>query len=308
MKGRDITVSLNPTYHCNFRCDFCYLTPEQLADKNKLDIERLNAMVKEIHTSGYSVSHVDLYGGEVGLLPEDYLEALDEAFESDLPTLNIITNLSVINPYFLRDHVGLSVSYDFSARQAHEKVFENMMMIDKDLAVLILASPAVLKMNVDDMIDELNMLSNVVSVEIKPYSTNQANQHQVSFKDFEEFVKKWIESPVEKNFSFENENRLERSLSGEYDAFSDDHVYITPDGKWGVLEFDDEDHEFFLEFDRLYEYTEWAIKENQRVHANSFCKNCEYLGRCLTEHYRNVTSLDNSCNGFKHLLDWYKVG
>lgn len=308
MGNRDITVSLNPTYLCNFRCDFCYLTPEQLADKKKLSIERLKEMMAELRYEGYRVSHVDLYGGEVGLLDEDYLLDLEDTFWKEMPTVNIITNLSVINPYFLRENVDLSVSYDFSARQAYEKVYENMMMTDKDLAVLILASPEVLAMDVDDMIDELNMLSNVVSVEIKPYSTNQANQHQVSFKDFEEFIKKWIDSPVEKNFSFENQNRLERSLSGEYDAFSSNHVYITPDGKWGALEFDDNDNEFFLEFESIKEYEDWAVLENARVHANSFCSKCEYLGKCLTEHYRNVTSLDNSCNGFKHLLDWYKVG
>ena len=50
-------------------------------------------------------------------------------------------------------------------------------------------------MDVDFMVSTLNMITNVESVEIKPYSTNQANQHNVTHKDFEDFVIKWLEHP-----------------------------------------------------------------------------------------------------------------
>ena len=33
---KPITVSINPSYFCNFRCDFCYLTSEQLGDQKDL--------------------------------------------------------------------------------------------------------------------------------------------------------------------------------------------------------------------------------------------------------------------------------
>ena len=36
-----ITVSINPTYYCNFRCDFCYLTEEQLSDRKIIKREDL---------------------------------------------------------------------------------------------------------------------------------------------------------------------------------------------------------------------------------------------------------------------------
>ena len=29
-----INLSINPSYHCNFRCNWCYLTPKQLAYKD----------------------------------------------------------------------------------------------------------------------------------------------------------------------------------------------------------------------------------------------------------------------------------
>ena len=53
-----ITLSVNPTYYCNFRCDFCYLTEEQLRDPHfmasritqeqwKTLKSKLNKMLKE---------------------------------------------------------------------------------------------------------------------------------------------------------------------------------------------------------------------------------------------------------------------
>jgi hypothetical protein len=145
-----------------------------------------------------------------------------------------------------------------------------------------------------------------ISEEIKPYSSNQANQHPVSFKDFEVFVKKWIESPVDKKFTFVNELLIQDTISKERNSFSDDHVYITPSGNFGVLEFDLNDNEFFLEYSTFEQYLTWCEKEKLRVSKNKFCKNCEYYGHCLSEHLREVKDINNSCNGFKLLIDWYK--
>jgi sulfatase maturation enzyme AslB (radical SAM superfamily) len=302
---KPITISLNPTYLCNFRCDFCYLTPEQLADNKKLDPAVLASLVEDMRQNGYQVDHVDLYGGEIGLLTPTYLEKLDEILNTNAePTVNVITNLSRINSYFLHDYVDLSVSYDFKARQNHQEVFHNIAKLGKDVAVLMLASPELLKENVDEMIVMLNSLQNVKSVEIKPYSANQANMLNVTDKDFEEFVKRWMLSPVEMNFSFINAQRIKDSLDGSYTAYSDSHVYITPAGKYSVLEFDESGNEFFLELDTFKEYLDWTEVERKRVGENAICKACPYLGRCLTEHYRDVKSLDDSCNGFRLLLDW----
>ena len=154
------------------------------------------------------------------------------------------------------------------------------------------------------MIIMLNACSSIESVEIKPYSTNQANQQGVTHKDFEEHVKKWITSPIRKKFDFINEGRIMRSLRQEYNAFSNDHIYITPNGKFGVLEFDKDDNEYFKELDTFEQYEEWA--ENEPIHnVSEICRRCPYYGHCLTEHYRYVTDLTYSCNGYRGLLDWY---
>jgi hypothetical protein len=93
-------------------------------------------------------------------------------------------------------------------------------------------------------------------------------------------------------------------LEKTYNSFSDDHVYITPSGNFSVLEFDLNDNEYFLELDSFDKYLYWAEKE--KINLSPICKQCKYMGHCLTEHYRYVKDLNNSCNGYKGLLEYYE--
>lgn len=299
------TVSVNPTYLCNFRCDFCYLTEEQLADNNKLEVVDFDELFREV-CSHKDVTHVDIYGGEVALLSNDYLEAIHRIIRAQSTAqVNVITNLSKTHDYFLRDDVTLSVSYDFECRRDHAKVLANILSLPKDVAILMLASPCLLEKDVGEMISVFNSIANVASVEIKPYSSNQANQLNIDYRDYEGFVAKWLEYP-NKHFHFMNETHIKESLAGVNNAFSDDHVYITPNGRFGVLEFDDSDNEYFLELETFEDYIGWSNQEKGRVLEQSLCKQCEFKGRCLTEHYRKVESLDKSCNGYFNLLKYYE--
>lgn len=305
--SKKINLSINPIYLCNFRCKFCYLTEEQLSDKKIIGLDTLEKKLIELKENKYYIDHVDLYGGEIGLLPEHYLYSLDNLLEKyDNPSINVITNFYKINRYFLEDHVDISVSFDFEAREKHDHVLQNIIKFKKDISILMLASPKLLDLDVDYMIKIFNSISNIKTVEIKPYSQNQANSLNVSDLDFEEFVKKWISSKVTKNFEFTNLVNIKKSLNKNYNAFSDNHLYITPYGKFAVLEFDYQNKEYFFELESLKDYEKWCLKEKNRVKENEFCKKCDYLGNCLTEHYRDVQSLENSCNGFKKMLDWAK--
>ena len=301
---KEITVSINPSYFCNFRCDFCYLTPEQLGDQKRISMSDLDNRLNEISLKR-NISWVDLYGGEIGALKKNVFYGMRDIIRRHYGgKINIITNFSMLHNGFFEKDFYLSVSYDFEAREKSDRVYQNMMRSKVPIAVLILASEKVLKMNVDYMITMLNACSSVESVEIKPYSTNQANQQGVTHKDFEDHVIKWLESPINKKFDFINEARIIDSLEGRYNAFSNNHIYITPNGKFGVLEFDKNDNEYFKELDTFEEYEVWA--DNEPVNnVSDICRKCVYYGKCLTEHYRYVTDLKYSCNGYKGLLDYY---
>jgi hypothetical protein len=281
------------------------LTEQQLSDSKLLDLGRLSEMIAEI-SSQKKIEMVDLYGGEVGLISKEYWNNLIDVLHMyGIEDINLITNLSALNDITIDPRVYTSVSYDFDAREDSERVWKNMALLNKPFSILMLASPKLIEKNVDEMIEAFNTLNRLTSVEIKPYSSNQANQLNINFKEYEEFVKKWITSPVQKRFVFGNEIQIQESINKQKNSFSDDHVYITPTGKYGVLEFDLNDNEFFLEYETLDKYFDWCKKEKIRVSKNKFCNSCEYYGSCLSEHLREVKSLDNSCNGFKLLLDWY---
>lgn len=299
-----MVLSINPWYYCNFRCSFCYLTEEQLSDKKLLPLDKLEQRLIEI-TAVSKIDMVDLYGGEVGLLPVSYVKSLKELLHAyGIYDINVITNLSMINEITTDPDFFISVSYDFSAREKHELVFRNMAQLTTPFSVLMLASPKLLEYDVNEIVETLNLLPNLQSVEIKPYSQNQANQHNLQYTQFEEFVKSFLENK-NKNFTFVNEKLIQRVLDKTRNSFSDDHVYITPSGNYGVLEFDLNDREYFQEYETLDEYFEWCELEKVRVQKNKFCSSCEYFGNCLSEHLREVKSLDNSCNGFKKLINWY---
>ncbi len=300
---RKINISLNPTYLCNFRCNFCYLTSEQLADKNKLPLHLLEARLLELSSKGIVVDHIDLYGGEVALLGDNYLYELDSILNKySSPTINIITNLSKVVNYFNEDYIDLSVSFDFEAREQSDRVLNNIIKLKKEIAILMLASPQLLKTDIDLMINTFNSIANITSVEIKPYSSNQANQLGISFKEYEIFIENWLRKTKDANFEFINRKQINQAIQKKNNAFSDDHIYITPNGKYSVLEFDENEDEFFLELNSIEDYFKWCDKEKNRVKKNKFCSHCDFLGHCLTEHYRTVHSLDNSCNGFINLL------
>ena len=306
------SVSINPLYQCNFRCPFCYLTLNQLKEHTRLKIADLRQRLIEI--SIYKkITHVDLYGGELTILPEPYVLAMIEVIRDFYEgPISVITNLSRTPKWLDREDIDISVSWDFTEREQYERVIENMIGLNKPFHVLMLASSGMINWS-DDRISSavniFNTLAKVSSVEIKPYSTNQASNDDVSFTDYEQFIKRWIELSPENSRSYEfvTENNIKNVLAGNGHAWSDDHIYIAPSGKFAVLDFDINDREFFLPVHNFEEYLEWTLCETLMVNSNVCCRVCEFRGKCLSEHLRVTTNVDiNSCSGFKGLLEWYR--
>lgn len=304
-----ISLSINLSYYCNFRCNFCYLSDQQLSTSERITPSLLFEKLQEIG-SHRKIVHVDLYGGEVGLLPTAYLEEIYKIIRIFYSApISVITNLSHIHPFFLKDDVDLSVSWDYIARQSHEKVFANIKSLAKPIHILMLASRKLLDITDQEFSDLhvlLGQLDNVVSLEIKPYSKNKHHLMDVTFNEFENWVKKWIQLKPQYSFEFINETKIRQSLQRQYKSWSDEHLYITPDAKLAVLEFDINDLEYFMELDSIHDYFSWAKLEKEKVTNNLYCSKCSYLGSCLSEHLQNVKSMEHSCNGFRGLLDWYK--
>jgi hypothetical protein len=185
----------------------------------------------------------------------------------------------------------------------NDKVLTNIIGFSKPIPLLMLATDQLCLVDPVDIAEVLNSISTVGSLEIKPYSQNRFNSYEMDWTVFEEWIKKWLE--LDLNFELVNRRLLEESVSKQYNAFSDNHLYIMPNGDMNVLDFDLNDREYFKLIPTMADYYKWVEQEREMIKNNKFCKNCQWQGHCATEHYRNVKSLDKSCNGFKHLLDWY---
>ena len=304
----NITLSLNPSYFCSERCDFCYLLPSQLADRTTLSIDKLSTMLEEV-SQYYTIEHIDLYGGEPTLLPRDYIMDLMTVLSQYVSYVNVNTNLVTL-PLWLQEIAFFypCVSFDGTAREKEDIVLANMEKLGQHRAysVITLASEKVVQNSPNVILEKLMIAGGAVSWEIKPYSSNQSNQQGVSYIQYVDYVYDALRACKVVDIHLVNQDYLNDVLSHKRNAFSDDHLYITPQGKFAVLEFDLNDHEYFLELSNIKEYKEWCIKERDRISNNRFCNQCEYFGRCLTEHYREVKHIGNSCNGFYHLIKRYE--
>jgi hypothetical protein len=271
----------------------------QLRDKSLIDLNILDGKLIEAG----NIEHVDIYGGEPGTLPVQYVTELLDLLKRHTSSINVISNFSVVPEWFHRSDLTVSASYDWTEREQHTKVLNNIIGFSKPIPLLMLATASLCQVDPREIAQVLNSIRTVGSLEIKPYSTNQFNQHGMDWMVFEEWIKVWLS--LDLNFELVNRNILENSISGVYNAYSDNHLYIGPDGEFSVLDFDLNDKEYFRHIRDMDDFKKWTIAEKKMVQGNKFCKECKWQGKCVTEHYRNVTSIDRSCNGFKNLLDWY---
>ncbi len=294
-----MVISLAPSFHCNFRCPWCYLSVDQLRDKSLLDLSTLEQKLQEVAP----IDHVDIYGGEPATLPTHYVEQLLEVLQKYTKSINVISNFSVVPKWFHRADLSISASYDWTFREHHEKVINNIIGFSRPIPILMLATEELCRVDPKEIASVLNAIQTIKSLEIKPYSTNQFNQHNMDWTVFEEWIKQWLN--LDLKFELVNRSLLERSVQKIYNAYSDNHLYLGPDGSFSVLDFDLNDQEYFRPMRDLNEYKQWIANERKMVQQNEFCSTCQWQGHCATEHYRNVKSIDRSCNGFRNLLDWY---
>ena len=159
-----MNVSFNPLTLCNFRCSFCYLTEEQLRSQRYCPANVYESRLKEIPEP---IEMVDIYGGEIGLLPAPELDRLiDISLHYSEQPVNLITNLSKIHPSFLRDDIELSVSFDFNCREKSHQVLDNILMLERPIHILMLASDGLIHQDVEHMISFFNTIANNISTTI----------------------------------------------------------------------------------------------------------------------------------------------
>ena len=87
MKKTPLVVNICPSLFCNNRCRYCYISDSGRSKLHPLlDLDVLEQRLEEIKAE-YEVPKVNLYGGEITLLSQDYLRDLKAAILRHVPDI-----------------------------------------------------------------------------------------------------------------------------------------------------------------------------------------------------------------------------
>ena len=283
MKKR-LAISINPTYACNLDCSFCYL--KDLHDKTIMDLDLLEKQLEDI-SQIYEFVYIDLYGGEITILPEDYINRLISIIEKYTSEISLVTNLIKVPEWLYRCKYQFCASWDYIYRPKHELVLKNCEDYYNKTGIgipLVLTSPDLYKHK--EIVRELIDKPYIKSFDIKPCMKTSANGVERSLEDYENLVKYFIENPIKPFFtnSFLLNNKKDRYL----------HIFINPYNKFVDVKYDDKGNERFEEVNIN------SLNDNIPIE----CTTCEMFEYCQNEHCNIYLNDGYDCYGLKKLLQW----
>jgi hypothetical protein len=219
----------------------------QLGSKDLLPIPVLAGRLEDILNSGYRIGQVEIDGGELTLMPEEYLYSLKWILHYyGITDIVLITNLtSITSSVIMDDQFSLAVSYDFEHTEQQEKVWNNLVNLQRPFSILTVACEDVVKSNPTSMVEEINSLHHCLSWEIRPYGLKK--------NVFDDFIKSISDQP-NKRFQFYNTEVPQETIKRPYGEFSGLVLHITPSGQYGLVEADLEGNEYLLETNNLFQY------------------------------------------------------
>lgn len=251
----------------------------------------------------FEIGHVEISGGGTLLLPPEYLLATKRVLmEREIDDIVVSTDLFHLSEVVHDKDFTISVTYDFLGTERSDRVFENIMLLSRPFFLVTSASDDFLdRVTPDNYVNMLSTLSLLWHAEIKSPNIERVDRELKTFRRVEEFIWQVINHP-KRNFTLENEWRLDYVVNGEQKGFKEDCVYIAPTGEFGVMEVDGKGREHFKAMDSID-----VLLKRLRVSKNATCNICPYYGKCLSEHTRETVAIDGSCNGFRNLIErWEK--
>lgn len=272
-------ISINPSYHCNKNCSFCYLGNLK-QDKTLLSLDNL----KEILTNINNIETIDLYGGEILSLDTNYINELIKISNQFSPVVNLITREpNKLNKITEDVNVAISVEpflYTPDFNYTHYNI-------------LSLGLPTLLSHTNKEILDFYNKL-NPETLEIKPYSESSYNSHLEINQDRLNDLIVYLSYEFKKPFI--NKNLIINAIKGISNNCND-HIYITPNGKLQTLTYIN-GIERFVDIPNIKSLK--IYEQNLLLINNNACLNCNLFGHCCSEHF-------TPCNGFKSSIEDYRM-
>ena len=297
------SIDIITNYFCNFSCEYCFL--HKLKNIQKvIDVNKLERQLKEV-SSKYTIDDINIYGGEVSLLPLDYLKRLIDLC-SKYAQVNVITNFADdrCNEFLKGEMVTVSTSIN-DERSCNLQTQHAVLLTDNDnLSVIQVVTPSLLKKTGKEVLGYLELFKKDVG--FLPYSPAKMAEvnYDISNMDFCNFMKRVITEYMSGNYSFKisNIDHLNDVVENKYDPMMQSILFINPFNEYAGIAYED-GLEYFKVFDTL-ENWELACRE-ETIDYDRKCNHREYYGRCYAEHLKESKG-DDECCGMKSLVKWYE--
>lgn len=302
-------VSIIPSFYCNRHCKYCYQL-DQNDDKTLLNIDVLNRRLNDLK-SRYNIDTISIYGGEISLLDQSYLNRLFDLTKRYCDNVNINSNFankSIIDIALNKQiAIGTSINLD---RDDYKYVCKVLKSLPTEIANRISVDTVITQYYVDefklrrdsfvnDILSTYNDL-NISQVLFLQYSASVSNPlyPNLTNRDFVQLLLQIYNryQQHEYNYSIVNFECIDRKCS------IDSNIFIVPSGRFASIQYNDQ-LEYFYQYDNLSTLDQLRQKECAELPQCVCCSH--YNIDCQSDHLKRHCAHD-VCNGAEKLIEIIK--
>ena len=300
--SKEVILSVMPTFRCDGGCNYCYLGKKLRTDDTCLSVDRYKELLDEFVRHGYSASLVQVYGGNI-----DYPE-LDKIIDR---IRNITIEKLGITPSFISktrsEHPIISLNIERRDYQSNLRFLREHPNSD----VIVCGLPRTMSepWKIFTALEGAGACGNLTLVQFvsSRYCDNQyLKYYPPTNKDYEIFLEWCIQYylamlPEDRTYILTNLIDIQSVIDGTYNPNMSSHLYITPYGTFGCIEYIENKWERLKLLKSIEEWEDECIKE--KINRLEVCGTCTHANKCYTEHFRRWENGDTCC-GFPRIVKY----
>lgn len=289
-------ILIVPTWYCEKRCKYCFFYDKTI-DKTLLSVDvllkRLDEILTIIKPNGIHGLNIG-GGGDISLLPLDYLTRLFDQVFNWLHTnrindhLLVVSNLSNLDTVqYLLDHYSIELNVSLNDQRPFNKETEqkiHQLSIDQprcSLTLLSVVFPALLKQDSQSILDYYESFKPKQIIFNQYVDSQLASKHyQISNKEYCEFLINIVKAYRQKCYSFSINNITTRNWELSLDRLSSADCLVTPNGQYQLSRYDQKGIEYYQTFDH---FSDWHKEASKYIfELEKHCLFCQHQSKCAS--------------------------
>lgn len=291
-------VHVMPTYRCNLYCPYCYLKGVE-HNAEAVDIKTVKLRLQQI-AANYEIERINIYGGEISLLPDEYLAQLFDTCRTVTGNITGVTNLS--RPEIIERFPGIFWTVSINdERPNNDEVIMKLLTRKDRLNLSQVVTPSAIKKGAMQCLRDASLMGK--SIEFLRYSPSRSNFiWNLTNKDYEDFMMDVIKYQHLYPIYVQNMGDLKDCVTRSYNAYADSNIFIDPWGNLNTIGYVGE-LEYFKKISDIKELADIVKKEKEKFSKQ--CSGCPYEGHCYAEHL-HIHQKGDVCCGMINLVSFYE--